>query len=51
MLFTVKGAASIVIAIVLGKRKDFHHHHGEVPPSNTPLACIGAALLWMGTLV
>jgi len=42
------GAASIVVALVLGKRSGFEEHHGEVPPSNVPLATVGAALLWMG---
>lgn len=44
-----KGSASLVLALILGRRKDFDIHHGEVPPSNSPLASIGAALLWMGT--
>ncbi len=33
---------------VLGRRKDFFESHGEFPPSNLPMACVGGALLWMG---
>jgi Amt family ammonium transporter len=33
---------------VLGRRQGFDRYHGEFPPSNMPLATIGAAFLWMG---
>jgi hypothetical protein len=39
---------SFLSQIVMGRRKDFHKYHGEFPPSNLPLAALGAALLWMG---
>eukprot|EP00918_Siedleckia_nematoides_P044339 GHVU01096990.1.p1 GENE.GHVU01096990.1~~GHVU01096990.1.p1 ORF type:complete len:425 (-),score=31.59 GHVU01096990.1:470-1744(-) len=42
------GAGALVVALFLGKRKDFHQFHGEFPPSNLPLAAVGTALLWMG---
>jgi len=42
------GVGSLVVALYIGKRRDFHHFHGEFPPSNLPLAAIGVALLWMG---
>ncbi|KAL6073060.1 Ammonium transporter [Balamuthia mandrillaris] len=42
------GVSSLVMAIVLGKRQGFEKYHGEYPPSNIPLASVGAALLWMG---
>lgn len=48
VIHTSAGAGAIVCAIYLGKRKDFHRFHGEFPPSNIPLASIGAALLWLG---
>jgi len=33
---------------MMGRRRGFDKYHGEFPPSNLPLACLGAALLWMG---
>jgi ammonia channel protein AmtB len=36
---------------VIGRRKGFEKYHGEFPPSNIPLATIGAAMLWIGWCV
>lgn len=40
----ISGIAALVIAIMLGKRKNLTH----VPPHNLPLSVLGAALLWFG---
>jgi Amt family ammonium transporter len=41
------GIASLVAAIVLGKRKG-HEHTAPRPPHNLPLTVLGAGLLWFG---
>lgn len=48
VIHTSAGAGSLVIALMLGRRKHFNKYHGEFPPSNLPMAALGAALLWMG---
>lgn len=48
VIHTTAGVGSLVLALMLGHRKDFDKYHGEFPPSNLPLAALGAALLWMG---
>jgi Amt family ammonium transporter len=48
VIHTSAGISALVIAIMLGRRKGFDKYHGEFPPSNLPLACVGAAMLWMG---
>ncbi|KAM9982074.1 hypothetical protein ACTFIY_004377 [Dictyostelium cf. discoideum] len=48
VIHTSAGVSALVIALYVGKRKDFEKYGGEFPPSNLPLATIGAALLWMG---
>jgi ammonium transporter, Amt family len=40
------GIAAIVMAVMLGKRRDYKGH--ALPPHNIPLVVIGAALLWFG---
>ncbi len=40
------GIAALVIAIMLGKRRDYKGH--ALPPHNIPFVAIGAALLWVG---
>jgi len=40
------GIAALVMAIMLGKRRDYEGH--AVPPHNIPFVAIGAALLWFG---
>eukprot|EP00455_Lapot_gusevi_P044497 TRINITY_DN5566_c0_g1_i1.p1 TRINITY_DN5566_c0_g1~~TRINITY_DN5566_c0_g1_i1.p1 ORF type:complete len:477 (-),score=172.07 TRINITY_DN5566_c0_g1_i1:77-1507(-) len=42
------GIGALVLAIMVGHRHEFEKYHGEFPPSNLPLAVLGAALLWMG---
>ncbi|GAM27761.1 hypothetical protein SAMD00019534_109370, partial [Acytostelium subglobosum LB1] len=48
VIHTTAGVSGTIIAIYLGKRKGFEKYGGEFPPSNIPLAALGAALLWMG---
>ncbi|GAM24906.1 hypothetical protein SAMD00019534_080810, partial [Acytostelium subglobosum LB1] len=48
VIHTTAGVSGTVIALYVGKRKDFVKYGGEFPPSNIPLAALGAALLWMG---
>eukprot|EP01132_Coremiostelium_polycephalum_P004192 gene4192-5247_t len=48
VIHTSAGVGALVIALYIGKRKDFEKYGGEFPPSNIPLAALGAALLWMG---
>jgi Amt family ammonium transporter len=48
VIHTTAGTGALVMAILLGRRKGYDKYHGEFPPSNLPLACIGAALLYMG---
>ncbi|EFA81479.1 ammonium transporter [Heterostelium album PN500] len=48
VIHTTAGVSSLVIALYIGRRKDFEKYGGEFPPSNIPLAALGAALLWMG---
>jgi len=48
VIHTTAGVGALILAILLGRRKDFDKYHGEFPPSNVPLAALGAALLWMG---
>lgn len=48
VIHTSAGTGALVLALILGRRKDFEKFHGEFPPSNLPLAALGAALLWMG---
>ncbi len=40
------GVAAIVMAVMLGKRRDYKGH--AIPPHNIPFVAIGAALLWVG---
>jgi len=40
------GIAALVMAIMLGKRRDYQGH--AIPPHNIPFVAIGAALLWFG---
>eukprot|EP01133_Synstelium_polycarpum_P013075 gene13075-15379_t len=48
VIHTSAGVGGLVAALYLGRRKDFEKYGGEFPPSNIPLAALGAALLWMG---
>lgn len=48
VIHTTAGAASVVSALFMGRRVGFEIVHGEFPPSNLPLATIGAAGLWVG---
>jgi Amt family ammonium transporter len=48
VLHTTAGAASLVSALFMGRRVGFELVHGEFPPSNLPLATIGATGLWVG---
>jgi len=48
VIHTTAGVGSLVVSILMGHRKDFDLFHGEFPPSNLPMAALGAALLWMG---
>jgi len=48
VIHTSAGTGSFVLAKLLGKRKGFDSCQGEFPPSNLPMAALGAALLWMG---
>lgn len=48
MIHTSAGAGSLVLSIMLGRRKQFDRYHGEFPPSNLPLAAIGTCMLWGG---
>lgn len=48
VIHTTAGASCLVAALMLGRRSGFDQYHGEFPPSNVPLAALGAALLWMG---
>lgn len=40
------GIAALVMAIMLGKRRDYKGH--AIPPHNIPFVAIGAGLLWVG---
>jgi Amt family ammonium transporter len=48
VIHTSAGAGSLVLSIMLGRRKHFDKYHGEFPPSNLPLAAIGTCMLWGG---
>lgn len=48
VIHTTAGTGALVIALYMGRRRDFDKYHGEFPPSNLPLAALGATLLWMG---
>jgi len=48
VIHTTAGVGALVMSIIIGQRKDFMKYHGEFPPSNLPMAALGAALLWMG---
>lgn len=48
VIHATAGAGSLVLSILLGKRQGFEKYHGEFPPSNLPLAAVGAALLYVG---
>jgi len=48
VIHTTAGVGALVLAIMLGRRRDYDKYHGEFPPSNLPMAALGAALLWMG---
>lgn len=40
------GIAALVMALLLGKRKDYRGH--AIPPHNIPFVVMGAAFLWFG---
>ena len=40
------GIAALVTALIIGKRKTYHHH--PVPPHNLPFVVLGTGLLWFG---
>jgi len=40
------GIAALVMALMLGKRKDYRGH--AIPPHNIPFVVMGAAFLWFG---
>ena len=46
VVHTTAGAAALVMAIVLGKRRGYPER--PMPQSNLPLMLIGAAILWFG---
>ena len=46
VVHTTAGAAALVMAIVLGKRRGYPDR--KMPQSNLPLMLIGAAILWFG---
>lgn len=48
VIHTSAGAAALVLALVLGRRKGFEKVKGEFPPHSIPLATLGGCLLWMG---
>jgi len=48
VIHTTAGVGAFILAIIIGRRKGFDKYHGEFPPSNLPMAALGAALLWMG---
>lgn len=48
VIHTSAGAGSLVLSLMLGRRKQFDKYHGEFPPSNLPLAAIGTCMLWGG---
>lgn len=48
VIHTSAGCASLVLSLLLGRRKHFDKYHGEFPPSNLPLAAIGTCMLWGG---
>ncbi|KAF8275354.1 putative ammonium transporter [Trypanosoma cruzi] len=48
VIHVTAGVSSLVCAVVLGRRRDFHIHRGEAPYSSLPLTCIGATMLWTG---
>jgi len=48
VIHTTAGVASIVCALILGRRANFDRFHGEFPPHSIPLAAVGASLLTMG---
>lgn len=48
VIHTTAGTSSLVVALFMGRRRDFDKYNGEFPPSNLPLAALGASLLWMG---
>jgi Amt family ammonium transporter len=41
------GIAALVTALVIGKRKNYHHKH-PIPPHNMPFVVLGTGLLWFG---
>lgn len=48
VIHTTAGVSSLVAVLMLGRRRDFHRHHGEAPYSSLPLTSIGATMLWTG---
>lgn len=49
VIHTSAGVSSLILSLFLGHRIHFDKfHHGEFPPSNLPLAALGAFLLWTG---
>ena len=48
VIHTAAGTSALVIAAMVGKRIGFEKNHGEFPPSNLPMAFVGAGLLWLG---
>ncbi|MFO0675199.1 MAG: ammonium transporter [Polyangiaceae bacterium] len=42
------GVSALVLAIVLGKRRDYKPGHAPLLPHNLPLTLLGAGLLWFG---
>ena len=48
VLHTTAGTSALVVAIMLGKRRDFDECKGVYLPSNVPLAALGTGMLWAG---
>lgn len=48
VIHTTAGVSALVAVAMLGRRRDFHKHHGEAPYSSLPLTSIGATMLWTG---
>jgi len=48
VIHTSAGVGALVSAWWVGRRSDFEKTHGEAPPSNIAMACVGTAMLWCG---